>query len=147
MTGPANISKIDSLRARDGDLCWLCLDPIDFRPEPKKTRRPTLEHLHPKSLGGTDELTNLRLCHPGCNRQLADRPRTDKERIRAKRVRKLEVKMKPLVSAAPTPANPMMNPIRIEGDGGPKKLRRALLIAVAAATFFAGLALGLLVTR
>jgi 5-methylcytosine-specific restriction endonuclease McrA len=45
----------------------------------------TVEHLKPLSLGGTDDLKNLVLCHPGCNRQLGNRPAWQKIRMRDRR--------------------------------------------------------------
>ena len=45
-------------------------------------RKPTIEHLQPKSLGGGNDLENLRLCHPGCNNALGNRPHANKERMR-----------------------------------------------------------------
>ncbi len=73
MTGPA---KRDQLRARDRDACWWCFKSMDFSGTARATQKPTIEHLHPKALGGGNELDNLVLCHPGCNKQLADRPRS-----------------------------------------------------------------------
>jgi hypothetical protein len=36
----------------------------------------------PRSDGGTNAADNLRLCHPGCNRHLADHEPAQKERFR-----------------------------------------------------------------
>ena len=152
MSGPANLSKVDRLRSRDGDLCWLCTEPFDFRPEAKKTRRPTLEHLQPKSLGGTNDLSNLRLCHDHCNRQLADRPRQDKERIREKRIRRLKEKNAQAVTRPGTVTRSVAvksepKVVRAERPDAPRDLVQSLQIAISVATFFAGLALGLLLAR
>lgn len=53
------------LRKRDGDNCYLCNRFI----EPKGIRGslPTIDHVYPKSLGGPDDMWNLRLTHQSCN--------------------------------------------------------------------------------
>ena len=89
MSGPANISKIDRLRARDGDRCWLCQQAIDFQEKPNSPKAGSIEHLIASALGGPNILDNLVLCHPGCNRILKDRPLTDKIKLRERRRRKL----------------------------------------------------------
>jgi 5-methylcytosine-specific restriction endonuclease McrA len=88
MSGPANLSKIDRLRARDGDNCWLCGLPIDFKAEPNSPKAWSVEHLLSKSYGGPDKLENLALCHPPCNRSLANRSLVKKVEMREKRRRK-----------------------------------------------------------
>lgn len=84
MNAPASLTKIEQIRARDGDGCWLCARPLDFAAVPNSKNAPTLEHLVAKSLGGGNELANLVLCHPGCNLHLADKPLAKKQEIRAK---------------------------------------------------------------
>ena len=88
MTAPANISKIERLRARDGDHCWLCGLQIDFKAEPNSSKAWSVEHLLSQSHGGPDRLENLVLCHPPCNRSLANRPLIKKIDMREKRRRK-----------------------------------------------------------
>lgn len=78
------LSKVEQIRARDGDACWLCTLPFNFSAVPNSKKAPTVEHLVAKSLGGGSELTNLVLTHPHCNRQLADKPLAKKLEIRAK---------------------------------------------------------------
>ncbi|MEQ7873856.1 HNH endonuclease [Sphingomonas sp. ASV193] len=87
MSGPDNLSKIDRLRARDGDHCWLCGAVIDFAATPNSAKAWSVEHLLAKEYGGTEKLENLALCHPPCNRLLANRPVVDKVRLREKRRR------------------------------------------------------------
>jgi 5-methylcytosine-specific restriction endonuclease McrA len=89
VAGPDNLSKVDRLRARDGDLCWLCSKHIDFDAKPNSAKAWSLEHLLCKSYGGPDRLENLVLCHPGCNRILRNRSVKDKVRLRERRRRKL----------------------------------------------------------
>ena len=88
MTAPAKISKLTRLRARDGDHCWLCGKPIDFDAKPNSAKAPSIEHLISQSRDGTGIFENLALCHPGCNRILANRTLQDKIRLRERRRRK-----------------------------------------------------------
>lgn len=43
--------------ARDRGICWLCGQP----------GATTVDHVVPRSRGGSDELTNLAAAHAGCN--------------------------------------------------------------------------------
>lgn len=49
-----------------GPHCWLCNRAIESR--------PTIDHVVPRSLGGTHALENLRLAHFHCNQRRADGP-------------------------------------------------------------------------
>lgn len=89
MSGPENIGKVERLRARDGDLCWLCGKHIDFNAKPNSAKAWSIEHLIPTCRGGPGTLENLVLCHPPCNRILRDRPLKDKIKLRERRQRKL----------------------------------------------------------
>lgn len=84
MTAPANIGKIMRLRARDGDQCWLCGEPIDFNAKPNTEKAWSMEHLLSKAHGGSGKLENLVLCHPPCNFKLASLPLVEKVEIREK---------------------------------------------------------------
>ena len=88
MSGPDNICKLDRLRSRDGDRCWLCNEPLDFDAVPNSKKAPTFEHLIPKSRGGSSTVENLVFCHRGCNKQLGDRPLVDKIKMRERRLKK-----------------------------------------------------------
>ena len=88
MSGPENISKVDRLRARDGDVCWLCAKPMDFSAKPNSAKAWSMEHLVCKSFGGPEDLANLVLCHPPCNRILGNRPLKKKIELRERRRRK-----------------------------------------------------------
>lgn len=89
MSGPENLSKVDRLRSRDGDLCWLCNERMDFEAKPNSGRAWSIEHLIPACRHGPDTLENLVLCHPSCNRVLRDRPLADKIKLRERRRRKI----------------------------------------------------------
>jgi 5-methylcytosine-specific restriction endonuclease McrA len=88
MSGPTNLNKVDRLRARDGDDCWLCGKPINFDARPNSGLAPTREHLLAQTFGGPDKLENLVLCHAICNRRLASLPIKEKVDRREKRLRK-----------------------------------------------------------
>jgi 5-methylcytosine-specific restriction endonuclease McrA len=70
------------LRALHGDNCWRCNRPMRFDGPPNRGKAATIEHLNPRAKGGTWALSNLRLCHVGCNRHLAHRTPEQKERMR-----------------------------------------------------------------
>lgn len=68
---------IGALRERDGDLCALCWAPIDFGLKSGPMGDDlgySIEHLTPRSKGGTDDLDNLALSHWGCNRDRKAKP-------------------------------------------------------------------------
>jgi hypothetical protein len=59
------------LAERDGTHCAICRGPIDLRLR-SGTRGsdhgPSVDHIVPRSQGGSDDPANLRLAHWGCNR-------------------------------------------------------------------------------
>jgi hypothetical protein len=155
-------STIEQLRARDGDNCWLCDGRLSFNALPNSKKAPTREHLLAKSLGGTDALDNLVLCHPGCNRQLGIRPKADKLEMREKRVAARAAQAavaKPAKSAKPAMAASVKAVAHAASVKSPAPVKsiaprdmepsadwqRIAMIAIASATFFAGLCLGMLI--
>ena len=50
-----------ALLIRDGSQCYIC----GYGPDHEDPLQ--IEHCRPTALGGTDELTNLRLAHASCN--------------------------------------------------------------------------------
>lgn len=52
---------------RDGWTCGICSEPVDSTLSGHHQWGPTLDHIMPRSLGGSDEPTNLRLAHRACN--------------------------------------------------------------------------------
>ena len=56
------------LLERDGDRCWLCGEPFSN----KSGRKPSLDHVIPKSKGGTTAMDNMRLAHSRCNYKRGD---------------------------------------------------------------------------
>jgi len=55
------------LYERDGWLCYLCEMPVDRLGDHNGNRAPSLDHVAPKSLGGSDEPDNLKTAHRSCN--------------------------------------------------------------------------------
>lgn len=59
----------DVLHERDGDLCQLCLLPIDFSLPARTPMSRSVDHITPARAGGTDDLDNLWLSHLVCNQR------------------------------------------------------------------------------
>lgn len=70
--------QITRLLARDGDTCVLC--GLRLNRKVQDTRSPeyvTFDHVLPRSLGGLDILSNLRLVHQRCNLRRGATPPSD----------------------------------------------------------------------
>lgn len=52
---------------RDGWICQLCLEPVSPDSPPSDIWAATLDHIIPRSHGGSDEEDNLQLAHRWCN--------------------------------------------------------------------------------
>ena len=74
--------RFEQLRQRDGDNCWRCKRSMRFDLPRGHDQAPTIEHIKPKSQGGTMALENLCLCHGRCNWMMADNTPEVKERMR-----------------------------------------------------------------
>jgi len=68
----------EAAAARDGNQCWLCAGKF----ERFGSLSRTLEHLTPKSHGGTWESDNIFLAHKQCNELMGDMTRQQKVRFR-----------------------------------------------------------------
>lgn len=64
--------QLAELRQRDGDTCRRCRRAMRFDLPRGHQHAPTIEQILPASIGGTDELGNLCLCHTRCNRVFLD---------------------------------------------------------------------------
>lgn len=53
--------------ARDGFVCWLCGEPIDPGFRGPHRLGPSVDHVVPIVAGGSDDDSNLRPAHYGCN--------------------------------------------------------------------------------
>lgn len=58
---PAELRAL--LRARDGDLCCICGELMNFALDRRHPRAPTIEHKVPKAAGGKTTLGNCGLAH------------------------------------------------------------------------------------
>lgn len=56
-----------ALAARDGWVCWLCEAPVDPDAPPGSAGAGTVDHVVPRSRGGSSDPSNLRLAHRRCN--------------------------------------------------------------------------------
>lgn len=52
---------------RDGWCCTLCREPVDTSVDWWCPNAPTLDHIQPRSRGGSDDISNLRLACRDCN--------------------------------------------------------------------------------
>ena len=52
---------------RDGFACWLCGGPVDMSADPCSDMFASLDHVVPRSRGGSDDPSNLRCAHRLCN--------------------------------------------------------------------------------
>lgn len=67
---PLPLSVRELVWDRDGWTCQLCDGPVDRTDHAGRTIGPfypTIDHIVPRSAGGTDDLTNLRTAHHRCN--------------------------------------------------------------------------------
>lgn len=62
-----SVERRYAIYARDGWVCQLCQEPIDKAVGVYDDWSPSLDHIVPRSLGGTHEDSNLRLAHRWCN--------------------------------------------------------------------------------
>lgn len=74
---------------RDGWTCQICQEPVNRGARLGSRGYPTLDHITPQAHGGSDEPSNLRLAHMGCN---ADRGAPSPERGPRVPVRVLRVR-------------------------------------------------------
>nr|DAF15281.1 MAG TPA: HNH endonuclease [Caudoviricetes sp.] len=63
-----------------GTRCAICGQPVDMSLRYPDPLSPTVEHVTPRSRGGTDSLANLRVAHHTCNVRKGNRPKTGKIR-------------------------------------------------------------------
>jgi len=57
---------------RDGWLCQLCGDPVEWDAAVPEPLAPTMDHIIPLSRGGAHHETNVQLAHFICNCRKAD---------------------------------------------------------------------------
>lgn len=59
--------SVERIAERDGWWCWLCGGAIDPAAPTGSPARATVDHLVPRSRGGSSDPANLRLAHRRCN--------------------------------------------------------------------------------
>lgn len=63
----------EAIYQRDGHTCMLCGEAVDYNADPQRGAwAPTLDHVVPRSKGGTHEASNLRTAHRWCNSVRSD---------------------------------------------------------------------------
>ncbi len=65
-------AAIDALIAKDGRRCFYCARRVSKNGTRKKGNVLTIDHVIPRALGGSDELSNLVLACEPCNKKKAD---------------------------------------------------------------------------
>lgn len=55
------------LAQRDGTVCRLCGGEVDMTMRSPDLMRPSVDHIMPRALGGSNDPTNLQLAHAWCN--------------------------------------------------------------------------------
>jgi len=63
----------DAVFRRDGFVCWLCGGSTVDGAEPNSPVAPEIDHVIPRSQGGSDDVANLRCAHRFCNESRGDR--------------------------------------------------------------------------
>lgn len=74
---------VRALRKRDGDYCF-CDEVIDFsltETDPNNKKASSIDHIIPRSEGGGNELSNLRLAHRICNERREHREDKIRDRV------------------------------------------------------------------
>lgn len=71
-------SKRMSIYERDDHKCWLCSGSVDMKADPQRDDwAPSLDHVLPRSKGGTHDPSNLRTAHRWCNSVRSDNEHHD----------------------------------------------------------------------
>ncbi|MGD9792488.1 MAG: HNH endonuclease [Acidimicrobiia bacterium] len=63
----ARVSRAHRIGERDGWTCWLCGHRVDPDAPLSSPSRATIDHVIPRSRGGSSAVENLRLAHRSCN--------------------------------------------------------------------------------
>ncbi|MDR0594536.1 MAG: HNH endonuclease [Bifidobacteriaceae bacterium] len=60
-------------------MCHLCGEPVEFGLRPHHPRGPSMDHVAPRSHGGSWDLANLLPAHFGCNSSRGNSQLTEEE--------------------------------------------------------------------
>lgn len=69
----AGVISTEQARAL-GTVCGICGEDIDLMVRKPDALAPSIDHIVPRALGGTDDLANLQMAHFGCNQRKHLRP-------------------------------------------------------------------------
>jgi len=69
-----SVRKRREILARDGYMCMLCGEPLDMSADPQDDMYPSLDHITPRSIGGTHSIDNLQAAHRICNARRKAKP-------------------------------------------------------------------------
>jgi 5-methylcytosine-specific restriction endonuclease McrA len=58
---------VGELAKRDGPNCGICGNPVSLRAPKHDPDKPSIDHIIPRALGGTNDPKNLQLAHLSCN--------------------------------------------------------------------------------
>jgi len=72
--------KRDLLTWAQGGICAHCEEPLPQTWERLTWDEPTLDHVHPRSAGGGNEIANLLVKHRACNEAGGSRPPSRRDR-------------------------------------------------------------------
>lgn len=71
----ARWQKVTKLMARDGTSCAICGVPVERSiKDHEDSKYITFDHIIPRSKGGNDSMSNLRLAHRLCNMERGNDP-------------------------------------------------------------------------
>lgn len=65
--------SVNWLAVRDGTTCGICQTDVDMTLRYPDPGTPSVDHIIPRALGGTNEPSNLQLAHVWCNQVKSDR--------------------------------------------------------------------------
>jgi hypothetical protein len=65
--------SVGEIAKRDGTECKICGDEVDLNAGPKDPFRGSVDHIVPRSRGGSNDPSNLQLSHLWCNQVKSDR--------------------------------------------------------------------------
>lgn len=67
----SRLNRLRRLYEKQNGLCWICCEEMELRADDclkmPKPNQATLDHIVPRSLGGTSTIVNLRAAHSLCN--------------------------------------------------------------------------------
>jgi len=102
-----------------GFTCWLCHTDASLDVHYMHPARLTVDHVLPRSLGGSDDLANLRPAHRRCNLSRGNRPGRPTGRVRPAESGGRFFSGDPLAAPPPTSSSPRT--LRKNGEFSPER--------------------------